>query len=52
MIVGTQYTSKRTLNTDSDLDWRRSHKTLMTEHDTKSGKIVNIKVIVIFETFS
>jgi hypothetical protein len=24
----------------------------MTEHDTESGKIVNIKVIVIFETFS
>jgi hypothetical protein len=51
MIIGTQCTSGRILNTDSDLDWWQSRKTLLTEYGTESGKIANIKVIVIFETF-
>jgi hypothetical protein len=45
MIIGTQYTSERTFNTDSDLDWRRSHKTLLTELGAESGEMNNTKVI-------
>jgi hypothetical protein len=51
MIIGTRCRSERTLNTDSDLDWWRYCKTLLTEDGTELGKIANIKVILIFETF-
>jgi hypothetical protein len=51
MIAGTQYTSEKTLNTDSDLDWRRSRKTLLTENGAESGKMHNMRVIENFETF-
>jgi hypothetical protein len=51
MIIETQYTSGITLNTDSDLDWRWSRKTLLTEFGAESGKMHNLKVIQNFETF-
>jgi hypothetical protein len=51
MIIGTQCTSERILNTDSDLDWRWSHKTLLMEYGTESGQRHNIKVIENLETF-
>jgi hypothetical protein len=38
MIIGTQYISERTLNTDFDLDWWQSRKTLLIEHGAESGK--------------
>jgi hypothetical protein len=50
MIIGTQCTSGRTLNTDADSDSRRFRKTFLTEFGVESGEIPNIKVIDIFET--
>jgi hypothetical protein len=49
MIVGTQCTSERILNTDSDLDWRRSRKTLLTEFGAESGETNNTKVVENFD---
>jgi hypothetical protein len=51
MIVGTQYTSGRILNTDSDLDWRWSRKTLLTEFDAESREMNNTKVVDNFYIF-
>jgi hypothetical protein len=51
MIIGTPFTSGGTLITDSDLDWRWSRKTLLTEHSAVSGKMHNRKVIDNFQTF-
>jgi hypothetical protein len=51
MIIGTQCTSERTLNADSDLDWRRSRKILLTEYGAESGDRHNTKVIENFYTF-
>jgi hypothetical protein len=51
MIVGTQRTRGRTLDTDFDSDCRRSRKTLLTETGTESGKMHNMEVIENFETF-
>jgi hypothetical protein len=41
----------KTLNTDSDLDGRRSHKTLLTEFGANSRKMHNMKVIDNVKTF-
>jgi hypothetical protein len=51
MIVGTQCTSGRTLNTYFDLYRRRSRKTLLTEYGAASGEMHNIKVMENFKTF-
>jgi hypothetical protein len=51
MIVGTQCTSGRTLDIDSDLDWQWSRKTLLTEFSTESGEMNNIKVVDNFDIF-
>jgi hypothetical protein len=51
MIIGTQRTSGRTLDIDSDLDWRRSHKTPLIGYSAESGEMFNVKVIENFETF-
>jgi hypothetical protein len=51
MIIGTQCTSGRTLNTGSDLDWRRSRKTLLTEFGAESGEMNNTKVVDDFYIF-
>jgi hypothetical protein len=45
MIVGTQCTSGRKLNTDSDLDWWRYRKTMLTEFGAESGEKNNTKVV-------
>jgi hypothetical protein len=51
MIVGTQCKSGGTLDTDSDLDRRGSHKTPLTSHGAESGEMSNVKVIGNFEAF-
>jgi hypothetical protein len=51
MVVGTQCTSEKTLNTDSDLDWRWSRKTLLTEFGVESGDMNNTKVVDNFDIF-
>jgi hypothetical protein len=51
MIVGTQCTSGRTLNTDSDSDWQRSRKALLTEFGAESGEMNNTKVVDNFDIF-
>jgi hypothetical protein len=52
MIIRTQYTSGITLNTDSDLDWWRSRKTLLTEFGAEPGEMNNTKVVDNFDVFS
>jgi hypothetical protein len=52
MIVGTQCTNGRALNTDSDWDWRWSHKTLLDGYGAESWENSHVKVIENFETFS
>jgi hypothetical protein len=52
MIIGTQRTSGRTLDTDSDSDRRRSRKTLLIGNSAESGEMSNVKVIENFDTFS
>jgi hypothetical protein len=51
MIVGTQCTSGRTMNTDSYFYWRRSRKTPLIGYGAESGEMSNVKVIENFETF-
>jgi hypothetical protein len=43
--------SRQHVNSDSDSNRRRSRKTLMSEIDAESGKLLNTKVIENFETF-
>jgi hypothetical protein len=51
MIIETQCTSGRTLDTASDSDWQLFRKTLLTENGAESGKMHNMKVIENFKTF-
>jgi hypothetical protein len=51
MIIGTQRTSGRTLDTDSDSDRRRSRKTLLIGNSAEPGEMSNVKVIENFDTF-
>jgi hypothetical protein len=51
MIIGTQCTSGRILNTASDLGWWRSRKTLLIGYGAESWEMTNVKVIENFDTF-
>jgi hypothetical protein len=51
MLVGTQCTSGRIWNTDSDLDWRQSRETQLNEFGAESGKMHNMEVMENFDIF-
>jgi hypothetical protein len=51
MIIETQCTSGRILNTDSDLDCRRFRKTQLTEFGAEPGEMNNTKMVDNFSIF-
>jgi hypothetical protein len=51
VIVGTQRTSGRILNTNSDSNWWWSRETLLTEFGVESGEMNNTKLVDNFDIF-
>jgi hypothetical protein len=51
MVIETQCTSVKILNTDFDLDLQRSHKTLLTEFGSELGDTNNTKVVDNFDIY-